>query len=46
MKKPNAIIVGGTGQFGITLSKELIKKKFKVIITTRSLTKAKKKNKK
>ncbi len=43
MKKPNAIIVGGTGQFGITLSKELIKKKFKVIITTRSLTKAKKK---
>ena len=43
MKKSNAIIVGGTGQFGITLSKELIKKKFKVIITTRSLAKAKKK---
>ena len=43
MKKPNAIIVGGTGQFGITLSKEFIKKKIKVIITTRSLIKAKKK---
>ena len=42
MKKPNAIIVGGTGQFGITLSKQLLKKKIKVIITTRSLTKAKK----
>ena len=43
MKKLNAIIVGGTGQFGITLSKQLFKKKIKVIITTRSLTKAKKK---
>ena len=43
MKKPNAIIVGGTGQFGITLSKQLIKKKYKVIVTTRSLKKAKKK---
>ena len=43
MKKPNAIIVGGTGQFGITLSKQLFKKKFKVIVTTRSLIKAKKK---
>ena len=31
MKKPNAIIVGGTGQFGITLSKELFKKCMKVI---------------
>ena len=27
MKKPNAIIVGGTGQFGITLSNHLLKKK-------------------
>ena len=27
MKKPNAIIVGGTGQFGITLSNQLLKKK-------------------
>ena len=43
MKKPNAIIVGGTGQFGITLSKQLFKKKFKVIVTTRSLIKPKKK---
>jgi len=43
MKKPNAIIVGGTGQFGITLSKQLLKKKFKVTITTRSLVRAKKK---
>ncbi len=43
MKKPNAILVGGTGQFGIILSKELIKKKIRVIITTRSLVKAKKK---
>ena len=43
MKKSNTIIVGGTGQFGIILSKQLIKKKIKVIITTRSVAKAKKK---
>ena len=43
MKKPNAIIVGGTGQFGITLSEQLLKKKIAVTITTRSLVKAKKK---
>ena len=43
MKKPNAIIVGGTGQFGIILSKQLLKKKFKIIVTTRSLKKAKEK---
>ena len=43
MKKPNAIIVGGSGQFGITLSKILLKKKIKVTITTRSLSRAKKK---
>ena len=43
MKKPIAILVGGTGQYGITLSKELIKKKTRVIITTRSIKKAKKK---
>jgi len=42
MKKPNAIIVGGTGQFSITLSKRLLKEKIKVIITTRSLSRAKK----
>ena len=36
-KKKNKvpIIVGGTGQFGITLSKQLIKKKYKVIVKTR-----------
>jgi len=43
MKKINAIIVGGTGQFGIVLSKQLLKKKIKVTITTRSLNSAKKK---
>ena len=43
MEKSNTIIVGGTGQFGIILSKQLIKKKIKVIITTRSVAKAKKK---
>ena len=42
MKKPNAIIVGGTGQFGITLVNQLLKKKIKIIVTTRSLTKTKK----
>ncbi len=42
MKKPIAILVGGTGQFGITLSEELFKKKNRVIITTRSVKKAKK----
>ena len=43
MKKPNAIIVGGTGQFGIILSKELLKKKIRVTITTRSVKKETKK---
>ena len=43
MKKSIAIIVGGTGQFGVLLAKKLLKKKFKVIITTRSITRAKKK---
>ncbi len=41
MNKSVAIIVGGTGQFGVILSKKLVKKNYKVIITTRSLTKAK-----
>ncbi len=41
MNKSVAIIVGGTGQFGVILSKKLVKKKYKVIITTRSLAKAK-----
>ena len=35
MKKIVAIIVGGTGQFGLTVAKKLIKKNYKVIITTR-----------
>ena len=35
------MIVGGTGQFGITLAKKLYKKK--VIITTRSISKSRKK---
>lgn len=43
MKKSIAIIVGGTGQFGVLLAEKLLKKKFKVIITTRSINKAKKK---
>ena len=46
MKKSVAIIVGGTGQFGLILAKKLLQKKYKVIITTRSLNKAKKKIKK
>ena len=41
MNKSVAIIVGGTGQFGVILSKKLVKKNYKVIITTRSLAKAK-----
>ena len=51
MKKLVAIIIGGTGQFGITITKKLLKKNYKVIITTRSkkkfnslLTKIKLKN--
>ena len=43
MKKSIAIIVGGTGQFGVLLAEKLLKKKYKVIITTRSIIKAKKK---
>ena len=37
-----SIIVGGSGQFGITLALQLIKKKVKVIITTRNIKKTKK----
>tara|TARA_Y100000588_G_C14108346_1_gene861861 strand:- start:52 stop:1008 length:957 start_codon:yes stop_codon:yes gene_type:complete len=43
MKKSVAIIVGGTGQFGFYLSKKLIAKKYLVIVTTRSIKKAKSK---
>ena len=41
MKKLVTIIIGGTGQFGITTAKQLISKKYKVIISTRSLKKHK-----
>jgi len=37
-----AIIVGGTGQFGIITSEFLLKKNYKVIITTRSINNKKK----
>ncbi len=43
MEKLNAIIVGGTGQFGLSISEQLIKKKNKILITSRSLAKAKSK---
>ena len=36
MNKNLAIIIGGTGQYGITLAGLLIKKKFNVIITSRN----------
>ncbi len=41
MNKSVAIIVGGTGQFGRILAGKLIKKKYFVIVTTRSIKKAK-----
>ena len=42
LKKKNvALIVGGTGQFGISLSKYLLRKNFKIIITTRNKKKHK-----
>ncbi len=43
LKKKNSIIVGGSGQFGISLTNQLIKKKYNVVITTRNLKKTKKK---
>ena len=39
MKRLTAIIVGGTGQFGIITSNILLKKNYEVIITTRSAKK-------
>ena len=42
MKEKISIIVGGTGQFGICLSKYLLKKKHKVIVTSRFPSKANK----
>ena len=41
MKQLVAIIVGGTGQFGITTSKLLLRKNYKVIITSRTSSKKK-----
>jgi len=43
MKKKISIIVGGSGQLGISLAKLLLKKKYKVIVTTRNLSLAAKK---
>ena len=37
------LIVGGSGQLGICLSKILLKKKYKIEITTRSIKRTKKK---
>ena len=43
MKKKKAIIIGGSGQLGISLSHKLLNKKFQVLITTRDIKLAKKK---
>ena len=43
MKDKISIIVGGSGQFGIYLSQLLLKKKYKVLLTTRNIKLAKKK---
>ena len=42
MKKKISIIVGGSGQLGISLIKILLKKKFKVVVKTRDINKEKK----
>jgi len=39
MQKKTALLVGGTGQIGLYLSKYLIKKKYKVFITSRKIKK-------
>ena len=41
MKKNTVVIIGGTGQYGVTLSQILIKKKFRIFITTRFSSKIK-----
>ena len=43
MKNKISIIVGGTGQLGINLAKLLLKKNYRVFITTRNIKLAKKK---
>ena len=43
MKDKISIIAGGSGQFGVYLSRFLLKKGYRVIITTRNVRLAKKK---
>ena len=43
MKKKVAIIVGGSGQFGVTISNFLLKKNYKIVVTTRNVKNCKKK---
>ena len=43
MKDKISIIAGGSGQFGVYLSQFLLKKGYKIIITTRNVKLAKKK---
>ena len=43
MKDKISIIAGGSGQFGVYLSQFLLKKGYKIIITTRNIKRAKKK---
>ena len=43
MKKKISIIVGGSGQLGICLTKQLLKKNYKVLITTINIGLTKKK---
>lgn len=43
MRKKKAIIIGGSGQLGISLSQKLLNKNIQVLITTRDIKLAKKK---
>lgn len=43
MKDKISIIVGGSGQFGVYLSQFLLKRRYRVIITSRNIQRAKKK---
>ena len=43
MKTKISIIVGGTGQLGINLAQLLLKKNYRIFITTRNIKLAKKK---
>ena len=40
MSNKNILIIGGTGQFGMTLSQMLSKKKYKVFATSRFIEKS------